>query len=298
MKKNIIEDRQASYPVTSIQPQDLSSASATVQLQQAIEQAKARRVSRSRSLEVMHYEPGASEEARHLVGGWHLLFFARAGSPHMQEIRRGALQQGSEGDVQLMKYFKWVQAQYRQHMAHSSQSLSDSIASQAVIAEIRYGGISIASGFWLPDDMEMGLSLLPVTGARLAQGDLTLVEHCLPSTSQSLDVLLVTTPPSRTKAELAAQRSGLGDRSELAQERHQFTFSTPFTVLATLFDLAEEFTGFAVAAAAGEGGTSPKPSEEDIVHLQAERVRNLGHAPSASQLIEARQHLLTGNKTK
>src|SRR5579859_3264170 len=119
-----------------------------------------------------------------------------------------------------MKYFKVVQAQYRQYMAQSSQSLSESVASQPVIAEVRYGGLSIAPGFWLPAEMEMGLLLIPTAGAQLTPGDFTLVQHDLPGMSQSLDVLLVTAPPSRTKAELAAQRSG--DRLELAQERHQF----------------------------------------------------------------------------
>jgi hypothetical protein len=56
-------------------------------------------------------------------------------------------------------------------------------------------------------------------------------------------------------------------------------------------------TEVAVAAVC-VGHTPPKPPEEDITNLQAERVRNLGDAPSASQLIEASQQLLTGGKTK
>lgn len=204
MKKHIIEDRLPPVPMQSVEPQELSSPS--VRLQQAIEQEKARRVSRSRPLDVLEYQAYAQDRVLHLLEGWHLLFFARTGTTHIAEIRSTALQHESERDAQLMQYFKWVQAQYRQHMAQSSQSLAESIASQPVIAEIRYGGISLASSFWLPADIQMGVSLLPATGARLAQGDLTLVEHALPSTSQSLDVLLVTAPPSKTKAELAAQR--------------------------------------------------------------------------------------------
>jgi hypothetical protein len=292
MKKQIIEDRRAAYPVTSIEPQELSSPSATEQLQQALSLEKARRVSSSRPLEVLHYEPGAAEQAQHLLSGWHLLFFARAGSMYIQDLQ-AALQQESEADVQLLWYVQRVQAQYREYMAHTTQAYWESVAAQEVIAEICYGSMSLIPGFWLPEEMELGLSLLPKTGGRLVLDRLALVAHCLPSASQSLDVLLVTAPSSRTKAELTAHQ--LGDRLELAQERHLFTFSTPLTVLATFFgEIAEEATGFAVAAAAADGGKPPKPSEEDIVHLQAERVRNLGDAPAASQLIEALQHLLTG----
>jgi hypothetical protein len=302
MSKHTILEKLETHSVQSMQPQALPDASATAHLQQAIEREKAHRQSRSHPLDLLEYQPCEQDGALHLVQRWHLLFFARVGNEHMRDLRAALLQESGR-DVQLMQYFKRVQAQYREHAAQSAQSHLESVASQPVIAEIRYGGMSLTSGFWLPADMQMGLVLLPTTGAQLAQGDFTLVQHVLPGTSQSLDVLLVTAPPSRTKAELAAQRSQLGDHLELAQEKHHFTFSTPVAAFFGAISVlaaggAVDFAAGAVSVTIGIvtiGGVPPKPPAEDIVHLQSERVGSLGTAPSSSQLLEMRQHLIAKN---
>jgi hypothetical protein len=310
MKKQIIEDRRAAYPVSSIEPQELSSPSATVQLRQAIEQEKARRVSQSRPLEVVHYQPGAAEQARQWLSGWHLLFFARAGSQEIQDLGSAMQQQGSAGDEHLLRCVQKAKAQYREYMAHSTQAHWESVQGQAVIAEIRYGSMSLIPGFWLPEEMELGLSLLPRTGARLPIAALTLVEHCQATSPRSLEVLLVTAPPNRTKAELATER--LPPVDTLAWHKRDFTLSTPVIAFLSAVGVGATAEAFGVAAAAvacvnanhdgGDvayeyvaGGAHPSTrSVEDLVQQQAERVRGLGEAPSASQLLEARERLLTG----
>jgi len=298
MRKSTTLDRPGQDTIKADLPQDLTNPSITPDLLPVIAQEKANRLSRSRQLEVLEYQPDEQDSARPLLSGWHLLFFARAGNEHIQDLR-AALQQERGRDVQLMQHFKRVQAQYRQYMAQSSQSVSESVASQAVIAEICYGGLSIASGFWLPADMDMGVSLLPSTGGRLAADAFTVVEHYLDAPSASLDVLMVTLPSPRTKAELAAWESALGDGLDVAREKHVITLSTP--VLAFVGGITAAIAGaaaedyvaaIAVATVLGYKPTSP-PSEGDIVNLQAKLGVDLSNTPSASRLLEARYQLMT-----
>jgi hypothetical protein len=306
MKKHSIEDRRATYPVTSIEPQELSSPSATVQLRQAIEQEKARRVSQSRPLEVVHYQPGAAEQARQWLSGWHLLFFARAGSQEIQDLGSAMQQQGSAGDEHLLRCVQKAKAQYREYMAHSTQAHWESVQGQAVIAEIRYGGLSPMPGFWLPEEMELGLSLLPRTGARLPTAALTLVEHSHATAPESLEVLLVTATENRTKAELAIEHLMPTDLYTIFQK--EFTFSTPTAgFIAAFVAVATDITvGICMDHSAANnqdqvgyeyipGGVYPSPRSSEVMRQQqAERVRDLGRAPSASQLLEARERWLTG----
>ena len=312
MSKNALLDRPG-QSTTSRSMQKMSEPWATQNMQQVIEQEKSRRVSRSRDLEIQEYQPYAQDSALYLMQHWHLLFFARKDTMHIHDLRL-SLQQTNGRDVQLMQYVKSVQAQYRQHMAQTAQALSESIVTQPVIAEICYGGLSIAPGFWLPEDMQMGLSLLPATGARLALDGLTLVEHCLQDTILSMDALMVVAAPRRTKAELAALLSVPGDGSGLEMEKQIFTFSTPcitFAFLATASAAATIDVATQNNSGPGGGddyytatgtfsGATPGLPIEDGVSQQGERVRGLGHAPSASQLLEVRQQWLTGemNKTR
>jgi hypothetical protein len=264
-----------------------------------VAQEKARRQARSRQLDVLEYQPCAQDSALPLLQGWHLLFFAHTGSPQIAEIRSAALQQESERDVQLMQRVESTQAQFRQHVAQSSQTRSEAVSDQAVIAEICYGGLSIVPCFWLPAEMELGLSLIPATGARLALDAFTLVEHGLPTTSQSLDVLLVVASPPRTKAELVTLLSTSGDGLALERNEHVITLSTCFLGLLTpTADFAAgascvDITTVTAITALGYEPLLP-PTEEGVISLQALRLRNLGVAPSVSRLLEVRQQLLAG----
>lgn len=262
-------------------------------LREVIAHEVASRSHRSSQLEVLEYEPCEHSVAHQLLKTWHLLFFARAGEGEMQELQRGLLEESTR-DEHLIKQVRKIQEEYRQYTAMPRGNVTESLEAEAVIGEIYYGSLVIAPGFWLPEDMQMGLSLLPSTGGRLAPDAFTLVEHYLNATSASLDVLMITASLSHTKAELAASQSVPGDGLDLrtppsGSEKE----SIPFI-------LALGYVALAVTARVTRtaGFSPPSPDEEDSVGRLAEQVRTLGLAPSASQLIQARQLCLAGKVSK
>jgi hypothetical protein len=297
MRKNTILDRSGDNTTKVLQRSQMPSIAATSDLQEVMTHSIANRMHRTSKLDVLEYQPCPQDRTLPLTGGWHLLFFARTGTPHIHDLRL-ALQQESGRDVQLLGYVQRVKALYREHMAHYTQAHWESVAAQEVLAEIHYGSMSLIPGFWLPEEMEMGLSLLPKTGAQLATDALTLVEHCRPGTSQSLDVLLVTAPSPQTKAELAALQYVPGDRLDL--EKHIFTLSTPAivaTFVAATFAVGDGATAV-VAGAVVATVIGHKPTPPPFEDLLAKQVHDIGPNASVSQLLEVRQQLLAGKASK
>ena len=91
MRKDTLLDRPGQDTVASHYSLQMPSTQATPDWWQVMEHEKASRVSRSHQLEVLEYQPCVQDSVLHLVQGWHLLFFARTGTTHIQEIRSTVL---------------------------------------------------------------------------------------------------------------------------------------------------------------------------------------------------------------
>jgi len=162
-----------------------------------------RRALRQRRLAVFDYQPSSKEAVVALAApGTVTLYLGRRGEPMLRQIAETAMRKGRDDARLALKIREGLERRERQRM--SVPEAVDLLVKQPVFADLRYGGKTVASHLFVPDDMDIVSVVMPYNGGRLARGGFTLVEHIAEGSHAALTGLLVRAAPPLTRAEAVA----------------------------------------------------------------------------------------------
>jgi hypothetical protein len=131
------------------------------------------------------------------------------------------------------------------------------------------------------------LAVLPYNGGRLPKTAFTLVEHYRDGDDAALDVVLLWHIPPLSRAEVAALRQAPSDQLELnvGHLGPEGACSVVALTVAVAVELAIVAVTFAITEAR---------KEIPEIHLPDDKIRDLGPASSARELLALRRAILDG----
>lgn len=241
---------------------------------------------RCSEIEVMDYVPSSVDPALQLAGpGTITLILARKGSRILDEIRAAA-GAGNGADQQLTARLR---AQSRGRTPLPLEDALELLKTQPVIADVRYGGITVASNYFVPDDADYTAVILPYNGGRLARQGFTLVEHWREDVDCPLQAVALRHAPALTPAERAALEQVPADQLELNVGRAYMCWALSVIAIAALVTLVAICT-YGPEEDDDHDGPNDHLSEDDILAL--------GPAVTARQLLALRRRKLEGTMKK
>ena len=254
-------------------------------------EAEARPI-RARRLEVLDHAPrGRRAEPPLVLPGAITVFVARAGAPLLAELR-AALSGEGEPDPGLLDRVAGVYRQIEARPQVDPAEALEVLRAQPVFADLRYGGATLATGVFVPEEGEVGVLILPYNGGRLARWGFTWVEH-VREDGAALEALVVRHAPPLTRAEAAALRMAPADQAELNVGLASFLPHAGVEAFVVGFAVGIAVGAVVIAVArAVHGGVE---IAEHLHHHRADDViRDLGPAATARELLRIRRDVLEG----
>jgi len=245
----------------------------------SISQAAELRPIRSSEIKVLDYLPSSSDPTRQLaMSGTITLFLAPVGSSTLHEIE-SAVTAGDGGDIQLADRFR---AQSSGRTQLPLEIAVEMVKAQSVFADVRYGGLTVASNYFVPANADYCAVVLPYNGGRLSKQGFSLIEHYLEDNDRPLQALALRHCPPLTPAEKVALVLVPATQMELTVGKAYMCWALSAIALVALVTL--------VAICAGKPG--PHGELQEDVHLTEEQIRALGPAATARQLLQLRRQKL------
>lgn len=231
-------------------------------------------------IEILEYTPSSGDPARQLAGpGTVTLFLARKGSPVLDEIRAAA--SGGQ-DQQLTARLR---AQSKGRTPLPLNRALEMLKAQPVFADVRYGGLTLASNYFVPGDAACSAVVLPYNGGRLARQGFTLVEHWRAADDSPLQAVALLHAPPLTAAEKAALEQVPADQLELNVGKSYMCWALSAIALAALVTLA------AICTYQPESDDDHRGPGD---HLDEDEILALGPAATARELLRLRRRKLEG----
>ena len=168
-------------------------------LEQIALAAEESRAQRTRKLKVLSYAP-ASNRGLQLTPPGSVTFFIARKSASILEAVRTAVGRGGKVDRRLLTRLYEPMARLRPRALAERSAI---VKSQPVLAEIRYGGKSLATHLYVNGD-DATIVVCPYNGGRFAADGFSLVEYVADGADSALDVAVVARVPPLSKVERAA----------------------------------------------------------------------------------------------
>jgi hypothetical protein len=175
-----------------------------------------RRRVRKRRIDAQPYVPSRADHVEWPLAlpGTITLILARAGSKIVSEVEE-AIRPSAHGrrDHEIAARILDGIAR-KDRLKEPWVAKAKAMLAQPVWADLRYGGKTLASALWVPDDVEAVMVVCPYAGGRLAMDDFTLVEHVARGSNASLDAVLLVHTPELSPAERAILRHVSAEEAE------------------------------------------------------------------------------------
>jgi len=259
-----------------------------------IEDAQNRAIRVSKIEVISNKAPGAKEKPTFGLPGTMTVFVARKGSPALADLRQ-AIREGNEATSRMRE--KLINQYTR--IPKSAKGLPEQIMSAPVFADIRYGGMTVNSGVFVPKGVDMAVIILPYNGGRLASEGFTLVEHHKEGTEQQLEAVVMRADPELTDAERAALNM-------VPKEQLVRNVGVALRCDTTWWAVGLVAAGLVTAAAVGVAGTAGLIATIALtacllardVHVSEAQIEKLGPAASARKFIQLRRDVLQERKLR
>jgi hypothetical protein len=171
------------------------------------------RPQRSCRLRMLEYEPGTGRTGQLAVPGTVTFFLGRHGSPLLAEVEK-AIAGNSKVDRALLERVYGSVGKLKPETLPLAERVRI-LREQPVLAEIRYGGKTLASHLFTTGEDDLTIVVCPYNGGRLAKEGFTLVERAREESIPGLEALAVVRTPPLTRIEKAAARKVPADQREL-----------------------------------------------------------------------------------
>lgn len=213
------------------------------------------------------------------------VFVGKKGSSGLKRLE-AAVERGGPSAEALQER---LLSQYRKARKLSPPELAAHMPKEPVLGEVRYGGATLASGIYVPGNVDLAVIVLPYNGGRLATGSFEFVEHFKPDVKVRLEAVLVLAKPNLTQAERAALRLVPADQIS-KNVGHSADCDTTWWAVAVFTAGLAVAGALAVAALAAAAFTSNFTANQP--HLPDSTIARLGPAASARRLLALRREYL------
>ncbi|MFE5285677.1 hypothetical protein ACFRAQ_12000 [Nocardia sp. NPDC056611] len=239
----------------------------------------AKRSLRYREIEILDYVPTQPDRALLCQEGCVRVIVAPEGDPLLQRVREAVTLRNGD-DIDLME--NAIKPRFEGRTQLSPYQAWRLLERAPVFATIRYGGRTLATNVFPPDGLGLVVLDNPYNGGALSPTHLTLVEHRRDGTDAGLQAIALRFEPPLTPAERAALAQVPEDQLE-----------GNLTINASCCDNATFIMWAAMAVTVAVICTAAVMAEEaDQQHLTDERIRNLGPAATARELLDIRREAL------
>lgn len=234
---------------------------------------------RYREIEILDYVPSQPDRALLCPAGAVRVFVAAQGDPILQRVRNIATHSKSE-DVDLVE--NEIVPRFAGRTELSAYQIWRLLQRSPVFASIRYGGRTLATNIFPPQDLGVVILDNPYNGGELSPAHLTLVEHRLENTDAALEAVALKHAPPLTPAERAALAQVPADQLEANLTLNARCCQSATFIMVT----AVAFTAAVLCASA------VMAAEEEQQHLSDEQIQRLGPAATARELLDIRREVL------
>ncbi|MGW4350725.1 hypothetical protein ACWELJ_01405 [Nocardia sp. NPDC004582] len=240
----------------------------------------ATRALRYREIEILDYIPSQPDRVLLCPEGSVRVFVTAEGDPLLRQVRDAAAH--SEGaDVHLVENV--IRPRFEGRTSLSPYQVWRLLQRSPVFASIRYGGRTLATNVFPPDDLGMVILDNPYNGGQLNPTTLTLVEHRRDDAEVGLAAVALKYAPPLTPAERAALAQVPEDQLEgnmtiAGSCCHNGTFVV--------------WAATAIAVTVIVVATAAVRSEEEQQHLSDEHIQRVGPSATARELLDIRREAL------
>lgn len=177
---------------------------AEVRAVRAVEDEITRRSMRSTTVEVLDYKPSSVIPASQLAPtGTIAVYVSRKGSPLLKEIREAARNpRGGRDRKVVRRLLRTIRAKQPMDLDAAARLM----LSQPVLANLNYGGSTMAQHLFADSADDVYITLLPYAGGPLIDDGFRFDEYLYDDDDEPLDCVLVKNGPVLNPAELAAIR--------------------------------------------------------------------------------------------
>ncbi|MGW6725596.1 hypothetical protein ACWF9G_06790 [Nocardia sp. NPDC055029] len=234
---------------------------------------------RYREIEVLDYVPTQPDRALLCLPGSVRVFVAAQDDPILQRVRDAATLRNGD-DVAMVE--NELRPRFEGRTRLSTYQAWRLLQRSPVFASVRYGGRTLATNIFPPDDLGVVILDNPYNGGQLSPESLTLVEHRRDGTDDALAAVALKHEPPLTPAERAALAQVPEDQLEanLTADASCCENGTFVAWAAMAVTVAVLCTAAVMAA------------EEEDRHLSDEQIRRLGPATTARELLDIRREAL------
>ncbi|WP_146229311.1 hypothetical protein [Nocardia neocaledoniensis] len=233
---------------------------------------------RYREIEVLDYIPSQPDRALLCPPGAVRVFVAAQGDPILQRVRDIATRSHSD-DVDMVE--NEIVPRFVDRKRLSVYQAWRLLQRSPVFATIRYGGRTLATNVFPPQDLGVAILDNPYNGGELSPAHLTLIEHRLEGTDAALEAVALRHAPPLTPAERAALVQVPHDQLEANLTINGDCCPNGTFIMVT----AVAFTTAICCA------VSVPPAQIEQ-HLSDEQVEKLGPAATARELLDIRREAL------
>ncbi|MFC7427063.1 hypothetical protein [Nocardia tengchongensis] len=239
----------------------------------------ATRALRYREIEILDYIPSQPDRVLLCPAGSVRVFVTAEGDPLLRQVRDAAANSGG-ADIDLVENV--IRPRFEGRTSLSPYQVWRLLQRSPIFASIRYGGRTLATNVFPPDDLGMVVLDNPYNGGQLNPATLTLVEHRRDDAEGGLEAVALKCAPPLTPAERAALAQVPEDQLEgnitvEARCAHNGTF----VVWAALAVTVAVICTAAVMA-----------DEEQQQHLSDDQIQRLGPSATARELLDLRREAL------
>jgi hypothetical protein len=134
------------------------------------------------------------------IPGSIIVFVGRHGTPALATVRKAM-----SGDAASFEAVSGtIRKQFQNGKQMGLEDLAKTAVASPVFADLRYAGVTLNTGIFLPQGVDLAPIVLPYNGGELAAEGFTLAEHILQGAKDGLEAVAVVTHPKLSKAELAS----------------------------------------------------------------------------------------------
>lgn len=217
------------------------------------------------------------------------LLVARAGSRVLAELRAAI----KEGEAGLEKFRKRLAEQYRNAHGAPREAVVKTMVNAPVLADVRYGGNTVSSGIFVPQNIDCAVAVFPYNGGPLSAEGFELVEYPKEGSTERLEGIVVETSPKLSAAEQAALQ--LVPASQLGRN-----VGASLDCDTTWWAVGLVGAGLATAATVGALAAAGVIGTAAVIlfqmgreaHLSETQIEKLGPAASARKLLALRREAL------
>jgi len=134
------------------------------------------------------------------IPGSIIVFVGRHGTPALASVRKAM--SGDAASFEAVS--ESIKKQYQNGKQMGLDELAKVAVASPVFADLRYAGVTLNTGIFLPQGVDLAPVVLPYNGGELAVEGFTLAEHVKQDAKDRLEAVAVVTHPKLSKAELAA----------------------------------------------------------------------------------------------